>query len=127
MAIFATVTDILTEGFAEVAVWEDGAPGKHRAIAEFDKKLKARRGDEVELKNAGPRDMREARLAYVLPLLLAVFGLLLSGGAWTEKLLNAAILGFLGFIVAWLMNRRARLLRRREYTVSRVTKRRGED
>ena len=126
MAITATVTDILTEGFAEVAVWENGEPGKARSIAEFEKKLKAKRGDIVELKTAAPQDMKVARTAYLLVLVLAAFGMLLSKGAWNERLLNAAILGFLGFIVAWLMNRRARLLRRREYRISRIVQKKSD-
>lgn len=50
---------------------------------------------------------------------------MIAGGrlALPERLLAAALLALLGLCVEWLMNRRARLRRRLEYRVVRVTQR----
>lgn len=117
--VTATVTDILTEGYIEVAPWEDGKPGPDRCIAEtFEKKQ--RRGDVVELKSAKPWDEPIARVAYLIVPVLFVFGYTVNSGSVWEKALSGLILGGLGFVLAWLMNRRARLRRRLEYRVVRT-------
>lgn len=114
-----TVTEIFTEGYIEVAIWENDKPGQRRCVAETDEK-KQRRGDIVELRPAKPTDEPIARLAYLMAPALFALGLLLNRGALLDKVLSGAILGFLGFVMAWLMNRRARLRRRLEYRVSRT-------
>ena len=117
--VTATVTDILTEGYIEVAPWEDGKPGPNRCIAEtFEKKQ--RRGDVVELKPAKPWDEPIARIAYLIVPILFVFGYVVNRSSVPEKVLSGLILGVLGFVLAWLMNRRARLRRRLEYRVTRT-------
>ena len=122
MTITATVTDILTEGYIEVAPWEDGKPGANRCIAEtFEKKQ--RRGDVVELKPAKPWDEPIARIAYLIVPVLFLFGYALNRSSVPEKVLSGLILGVLGFVLAWLMNRRARLRRRLEYRVTRTVQR----
>ena len=121
MSITATVTDILTEGYIEVAPWEDGKPGPNRCIAEtFEEKQ--RRGDVVELKPAKPWDEPIARIAYLIVPVLLVFGYAVNRSSVPEKLLSGLILGGLGFVLAWLMNRRARLRRRLEYRVTRTVR-----
>lgn len=118
MAVIATVTDVLAQGYVEVALWENGRPGKTREIAESGEK-KVKRGDVVELKSANPRDERIARLAYIAPVIFFVLGMLLvRTDAWIERILTGAILGFLTWILAWLMNRRARLRRRMKWRVT---------
>lgn len=122
MTVTATVTDILTEGYIEVAPWEDGKPGARRCIAEtFEEKQ--RRGDVVELKSAKPWDEPIARIAYLIVPVLFVFGYAVNSGSVPDKLLSGLILGGLGFVLAWLMNRRARLRRRLEYRVTRTVQR----
>lgn len=118
----AQVTHIFCENYIEVALLEDGKPGERRCVAEdFEK---AKRGDLVEVKPAKPWDEPIARLAYLIPAALFVLGLIIGGRlALPERLLASAMLALLGFCAAWLMNRRARLRRRLEYRVVRVTKR----
>lgn len=121
----AIVTDNISDGFAEVApLGEDGEPEKRRCIAENPKSVKAKRGDVVEMKPAKPRDVSStARLAYILPVVAFALVVILMGNTpWGERLIDAAILGFLFFIFAWLMNRRSRLLKRLEFTITKVTK-----
>lgn len=119
MAVTATVTDILTEGYIEVAPWVDGRPGPDRCIAEtFEKKQ--RRGDVVELKPAKPWDEPIARVAYLVVPVLFILGYTINSGSLLDKALSGLILGGLGFVLAWLMNRRARLRRRLEYRVTRT-------
>ena len=120
--VTATVTDVLTEGYVEVAPWEDGKPGPDRCIAEtFEKKQ--RRGDVVELKPAKPWDEPIARVAYVIVPILFVFGYGVKGGPLLDKALSGLILEGLGFALAWLMNRRTCLRRRLEYRVTRTVPR----
>ena len=119
MAQKATVTDVLTQGYVEVTLWgDDDQPGKTREIAETDEKKKVKRGDIVELRPIQPRNEPIARIAYIAPVIFFLFGMLLSKNfSWPERILNSAILGFLTFILAWLMNRRARLRRRMTWRV----------
>ena len=98
----AQVTHIYCENYIEVAILENGEPGPRRCVAEDFENSK--RGDLVEVKPAKPWNEPIAKYAYAIP--VALF-----------------LLGLLGFCVAWLMNRRARLRRRLEYQVVRVTKR----
>ena len=108
----AQVTHIFCENYIEVAPLENGVPGPRRCVAEdFEK---AKRGDLVELKPATPWNEPIAKLAY-----LVVGGRL----ALPERLLASALLALLGLCIGWLMNRRARLRRRLEYRVVRVTRR----
>lgn len=120
----AQVTHIFCENYIEVAPFEDGAPGQRRCVAEdFDK---AKRGDLVEVKPAKPWDEPIAKFAYAIPVVLFLAGLAIGTSlALPERLLASALLALLGFCVAWLMNRRARLRRRLEYRVVRITQRAG--
>ena len=118
----AQVTHIFCENYIEVAPFEDGKPGARRCVAEdFEK---AKQGDLVELKPAKPWDEPIAKYAYLIPVVLFIFGVVIGGRmALPERLLASALLALLGFCMAWLMNRRSRLRRRLEYRVVRVTKR----
>lgn len=118
----AQVTHIYCENYIEVAILENGEPGPRRCVAEDFENSK--RGDLVEVKPAKPWNEPIAKYAYVIPVALFLLGLVIGGRlALPERLLASALLGLLGFCVAWLMNRRARLRRRLEYRVVRVTKR----
>ena len=122
--IEAKVTDILTTGFAEVVLLGENEelnekPSRHIAI--FNKEDKVHRGDIVEITPFDPREMKEARIAYILPVIVFAFGILITGKLeWGERILSAGVLAFMTFIVSWLMNRRARLLKRQEYKVVRI-------
>ena len=119
--ITGTVTDILTEGFAEVTLPGQAGEGPRRCVAAND--LGAKRGDEVELRPAKPWNDPFARWAYLQVPALFLLGLLLSrSGVW-ERILSGLILAALGFVMAWLMNRRARLRRRLEYRVIKIVQR----
>jgi len=123
MHIKATVTDIFTDGFIEVAPWEnDEAPGKRRCVASDS--TNAKRGDIVELEPAEPWNDPIAKAAYIAPVVFFLLGLLLfRDRAWPDRLAIGAILALLTFVMAWLMNRRARLRRRLEYHVVRILRR----
>lgn len=118
----AQVTHIYCENYIEVTLLENGVPGERRCVAEdFEK---AKRGDLVEIKPAKPWDEPIAKTAYAIPVILFLLGLVIGGRlALPERLLASVLLALLGFCVAWLMNRRARLRRRLEYRVVRVTRR----
>lgn len=126
MHITATVTDIFTSGFVEVIPWEEnGAPGKRRCVASDS--TDAKRGDTVELEPAEPWDDRFARVAYIAPLVFFLLGLFLfHSRGWLNSLAIGAILALLTFVMAWLMNRRARLRRRLEYHVVRILSRKED-
>lgn len=118
----AQVTHIFCENYIEVAPLENGVPGPRRCVAEdFEK---AKRGDLVELKPATPWNEPIAKLAYLIAPALFLLGLVVGGRlALPERLLACALLALLGLCIGWMMNRRARLRRRLEYRVVRVTKR----
>lgn len=118
----AQVTHIFCENYIEVAPLENGVPGPRRCVAEdFEK---AKRGDLVELKPAKPWNEPIAKLAYLIAPALFLLGLVVGGRlALPERLLACALLALLGLCIGWLMNRRARLRRRLEYRVVRVTRR----
>lgn len=118
-----TVTDILTEGFAEVTLPAEKGEKPRRCVAAND--VKAKRGDEVELKPAKPWDDKFARWAYLQVPALFLLGLFLSHGGTLDRILSGLILGAMGFVLAWLMNRRARLRRRLEYRVVHVLRKSG--
>ena len=123
MSVRATVTDVFTSGYVEVAPWENGQPGSRREVAEVDYK-KPRRNDLVELNSAQPRNDRIARIAYIGPFLFFVFGMLITKNYdLTQRLLTGAILFVMTFVMAWLMNRPARLRRRLSWRVSRLIQR----
>ena len=127
--IVAKVTDVMTTDFAEVRVIDDTeqnagfdvAENKkgERYIAQFDKKkLNVRRGDIVEIVPLASRTMTEARIAYIGPLLCFIVGFLVSKNLEIgERILSGAILAVMAFVISWLMNRRARMLKRQEYKV----------
>lgn len=61
--ITATITRVITKGYAECALWENGAPGKRHCIIEDS--FGSRRGAVVELASSSPREEPLARLAYL--------------------------------------------------------------
>jgi positive regulator of sigma E activity len=119
MSMIATVTREFTKGYAEVALWENGSPGKTRCVAEnFEK---AKRKDVVELEPAQPWEDRFARLAYLIVPVVFALGMWASRGQSLQNmLLSGGIMAVMAFVVAWLMNRPARLRNRLEYRVVRV-------
>jgi hypothetical protein len=127
MAIYAKVTRVMTTDFAEVSILDgiDGEPIDDTTyIAEFEgKKDNVRRDDIVEVVTAENRIMNESRIAYILPVVGAVLGFLFTGGKATgERLLAAFLLAIMLFIVAWVMNRRSRMLKYRKYRVKKIIK-----
>lgn len=127
MAIYAKVTRVMTTDFAEVSILDgiDGEPIDDTTyIAEFEgKKDNVRRDDIVEVVTAENRIMNESRIAYILPVVGAVLGFLFTGGKATgERLLAAFLLALMLFIVAWVMNRRSRMLKYRKYCVKKIIK-----
>lgn len=127
MAIYAKVTRVMTTDFAEVSILDgiDGEPIDDTTyIAEFEgKKDNVRRDDIVEVVTAENRIMNESRVAYILPVVGAVLGFLFTGGKATgERLLAAFLLALMLFIVAWVMNRRSRMLKYRKYRVKKIIK-----
>ena len=127
MAIYAKVTRVMTTDFAEVSILDgiDGEPIDDTTyIAEFEgKKDNVRRDDIVEVVTAENRIMNESRIAYILPVVGAVMAFLFTGGKATgERLLAAFLLALMLFIVAWVMNRRSRMLKYRKYRVKKIIK-----
>jgi positive regulator of sigma E activity len=127
MAIYAKVTRIMTTDFAEVSILDgiDGEPIDDTTyIAEFEgKKDNVRRDDIVEVVTADNRIMNESRIAYILPVVGAVLGFLFTAGKATgERILSAFLLALMLFIVAWVMNRRSRMLKYRKYRVKKIIK-----
>ena len=120
MSVQATVTNVFTSGYVEVAPWENGQPGPRREVAEVKYK-KPRRDDVVELVPAQPRNDRIARIVYIGPVLFFGLGMLMTKNYdLAQQLLTGAILFAMTFVMAWLMNRPARLRRRLAWRVSRV-------
>ena len=127
MAIYAKVTRIMTTDFAEVSILDgiDGEPIDDTTyIAEFEgKKDNVRRDDIVEVVTADNRIMNESRIAYILPVVGAVLGSLFTAGKATgERILSAFLLALMLFRVAWVMNRRSRMLKYRKYRVKKIIK-----
>ena len=121
MAVLATVTDIMTSGYAEVMLWENGAPGKRRAIAESPKNVKARRGDVVELEPLDARSVKFANILYIIPAVFFILGLAVTRSpSWGERIFAGLIVGFMAFVATWIINRRSRMIRRQEYLITRV-------
>lgn len=121
----AKVTDELSKGFVEVAPLDAaGNPGRERFIAEDPgrKKARARRGDIVEISQIESSTEKTKRVYfYIIPIVLFVLGILMTGSnALPERILSGVILGFMGFVVAWILNRRARLAHRQVYHVLRI-------
>jgi hypothetical protein len=115
--VMATITRVITQGYAEAVLWENGEPGKERCVAENLEK--AKRGDVVELKPAKPwKKARGEWLPYLVVPLFFVIGMLLErGGAGAEHLLSGGILALLGFLLIWLTTRRTRMRRAMRYEV----------
>ena len=125
MAITAKVTRIMTTDFAEVSILENGVPIDDTTyIAEFKgKELKVRRDDIVEVKPVENRIMNESKIAYILPVIGAVLGFLFTGSKSTpERLLAALLLAVMFLIVAYVMNRRSRMLKYRKYQITKIIK-----
>ena len=127
MAIYAKVTRVMTTDFAEISILDgiDGEPIDDTTyIAEFEgKKDNVRRDDIVEVVTADNRIMNESRIAYILPVVGAVLGFLFTAGKATgERILSAFLLALMLFIVAWVMNRRSRMLKYTKYRVKKIVK-----
>ncbi len=125
MAITAKVVKIMTTDFAEVAILENGKPIDDTTyIAEFKgKDMKVRRDDIVEVVPTENRIMNESRIAYILPVIGAVLGFLFTGSKSTpERLLSALLLAIMFLIVAYVMNRRSRMLKYRKYKITKILK-----
>jgi positive regulator of sigma E activity len=127
MAIYAKVTRIMTTDFAEVSILDglNGDPIDNTTyIAEFQgKKDNVRRDEIVELETCDNRIMNESKVAYVLPIIGFIIGFLITGSkTMGERLLAAALLGVMLLIVAYVMNRRSRMLKYRKYRVVKIVK-----
>ena len=127
MAIYAKVTRIMTTDFAEVSILDglNGDPIDNTTyIAEFQgKKDNVRRDDIVELETCDNRIMNESKVAYVLPIIGFIIGFLITDSkTMGERLLAAALLGVMLLIVAYVMNRRSRMLKYRKYRVVKIVK-----
>ena len=127
MAIYAKVTRIMTTDFAEVSIL-DGVSGEPidntTYIAEFKgKELNVRRDDIVEVVPTENRIMNESRIAYVLPVIGLLVGFFATASKATgERILSAVLLGIMFLIVAYVMNRRSRMLKYRKYKVKKIIK-----
>ncbi len=125
MAITAKVMKVMTTDFAEVAILDNGEPiDETTYIAEFKgKDLKVRRDDIVEVVPTENRIMNESRVAYVLPVVGLIVGFLITSSlGMGERILSAFLLGLMLFIVAWVMNRRSRMLKYRKYKITKILK-----
>ena len=125
MAITAKVMKVMTTDFAEVSILDHGEPiDETTYIAEFKgKDLKVRRDDIVEVVPVDNRIMNESRIAYVLPVVGVIIGFLItSSHGLKEQILSAFLLGLMLFIVAWVMNRRSRMLKYRKYKITKIIK-----
>ena len=72
----------------------------------------------MEIAPLASRTMTEARIAYIGPLLCFIVGFLASKNLeMGERILSGVILAVMAFVISWLMNRRARMLKRQEYKV----------
>ena len=135
-AIPAKVVKELTKGYLEILLPIDGwncemecdrcglEPCPHftsesaHAIAETT--LDVRRDDIILVKPATAYNTPGARLAYFIIPVMFVVGCLLGkvrGFDLLNTLMAGAILAFLNVVLAWMMNRQARLRRRLEYRV----------
>ena len=128
----AKVTDDISKGYAEVApIDEQGNVGRERYIAvdpETKRKKRAKRGDIVEIKEIKNGEGISKRIYfYLFPVALTLVGILATGSlAIPERILSAVILGVMGFVVAWILNRRVRLNKRQEYRIVRIVQRSKE-
>ena len=127
MAIYAKVTRIMTTDFAEISIL-DGIDGEAidntTYIAEFKaKELNVRRDDIVEVVPTDNRIMNESKIAYILPVIGLVLGFLFMGSKpMPERILSGVLLGIMMLIVAYVMNRRSRMLKYRKYKVKKIIK-----
>ena len=127
MAIYAKVTRIMTTDFAEISILDgiNGGPVDNTTyIAEFkEKELNVRRDDIVEVIPTENRIMNESKIAYVLPVIGLLIGFFATASkAMPERLLSAFLLGLMMLIVAYIMNRRSRMLKYRKYRVKKIIK-----
>ena len=128
----AKVMDDISKGYAEVApIDAHGNIGSARYIAvdpETKRKKRAKRGDIVELKEIKSGEGTSKRIYfYFIPVLMTLIGILVTGHlSIPERILSVVILGFMGFVVAWILNRKARLNKRQEYRIVRIVERSKE-
>ncbi len=130
--MIAKVMDDISKGYAEVApVDARGNVGSERYIAvdpETKRKKRAKRGDIVELKEIKNGDGVSKRIYfYFIPVIMTLIGILVTGHlSIPERILSVAILGIMGLVVAWILNRKARLNKRQEYRIVRIVQRSKE-
>ena len=130
--MIAKVMDDISKGYAEVApVDARGNVGSARYIAvdpETKRKKRAKRGDIVELKEIKSGDGVSKRIYfYLFPVLMTLVGILVTGSlSIPERIFSAAILGVMGLVVAWILNRRPRLNKRQQYRIVSIVERSKE-
>ncbi|MCR5181579.1 MAG: SoxR reducing system RseC family protein [Clostridia bacterium] len=123
MAYTAKVTDILTTSFAEVELIDEGSEYEPRYVAEFGKDEKIKIGDIVQMERTENRIMNESRIAYVAPPIFAIIAFLVTKDLGTgERILSAALTFLMAFIIAWIMNRRSRMLKYRAFKITKLLK-----
>ncbi len=69
------------------------------------------------------RIMNESRIAYVAPPIFAIIAFLVTKDLGTgERILSAALTFLMAFIIAWIMNRRSRMLKYRAFKITKLLK-----
>ncbi|MBQ7703611.1 MAG: SoxR reducing system RseC family protein [Firmicutes bacterium] len=124
MAYKAKVTDILTTDFAEIELIDEGSEYEPRYVAEFkESDMKVKIGDIVEMEKADNRIMNQSRIAYVAVPIFAIIAFLVTKDLGTaERILAAALTFLMAFIIAWIMNRRSRMLKYRAFRITKILK-----
>ena len=121
MSVVAVVTEIMTRGYAEAAPYENGVLGSDRYIAQIPKKMKVKRGYTVELTPIESAERNITKIFYIIPLIRFIIGFAVTQSQSTgERLLAGLIVGIMGFIIAWIFNRRSRMMHRQEYVIVKV-------
>ncbi len=121
--VTATIVSVITDGYAQAALWEGEGPGEERPIVENG--LDAKKKDVVALeplkRGKGSQGPSGAVLMYGLVPVLCVLGWVLSRQAsLAEHFGGAALLGVPGLLLAWLVNRKNRMRRVASYRVVEV-------
>ena len=127
MALTGKVTDVLTDGYVEIMLSDDEKAFDDRHIAENPKSVKAKRGDIVVLEEAQPYSLKIARIAYAFPVAAFILGIIIPEGlGMAERIMAGLLLAVMCLVIAWLMNRKARLVSRLEYTIVRIQHRKND-
>lgn len=144
MATLAKITKNLTKGYSEAML----AAGDYKCTtntdfsgvdlaalfpADCDRVIVEhtddfRRDDIIMVTKAKGYETKGARLAYLMVPVMFVLGCFLGkikAFSLADILLTGAILAFLNFILAWIMNRQARLRRRLQYRATALVQEHG--